>query len=132
LGVKSVLSLCICHKTILFQKPADMKTLGTDMKTFGKENLPTATMPIEKEEIKDLRFSYREVLSDQEAIAKRHHDLYRSQLLGNIFQGKVWIHFETADGRVFKVNTTIWAVGEKFITLKQGLTIPISSIHHLD
>lgn len=109
-----------------------MKPLGTDMKTFAKETLSAATMAIEKEEIKDLRFSYREVLADQEAIAKRHQELYRSQLLGNIFQGKVWIHFETADGRLFKVNTTIWAVGEKFITLKQGLTIPISSIHYLD
>jgi hypothetical protein len=109
-----------------------MKTLGTDMKTFGKETLPIVAIPIEKEKIKDLRFSHREVLADQEAIAKRHQELYRSQLLGNIFQSKVWIHFETADGRFFKVNTTIWAVGEKFIVLKQGVTIPISAIHHLD
>ena len=109
-----------------------MKTLGTEMKTFGKETPSAVHMPIEKEEIIDLRFSHREVLSHQEAIAKRHHDLYRSQLLGNIFQGKVWIHFETADGLLFKVNTTIWAMGEKFITLKQGLTIPVSAIHHLD
>lgn len=97
------------------------------MKTIEKE-IPV----IEKEEIANLAFSRKEVLDDQEAIKQRLYDLYRSQILGNISQGKVWITFQTADGAVYKVNTTIWAVGEKFINLKCGIVIPINAIYQVD
>ncbi|MFC4873362.1 hypothetical protein [Negadavirga shengliensis] len=97
------------------------------MKTVEKK-IPV----IEKENIPNLTFSRREVLSKPEAIKQRMYDLYRSQILGNISQGKVWITFETSDSSLYKVNTTIWAVGEKFINLKRGIVVPINAIHQID
>ncbi|MEX2511973.1 MAG: hypothetical protein WD398_03625 [Cyclobacteriaceae bacterium] len=97
------------------------------MKTIEKQSVI-----IEKEEIQNLRFSRIEVLSDPKMQEQRKYDLYRSQILGNISHGKVWLTFETSDGQLFKVCTTIWAVGDKFIILKRGVSIPIHAIHQID
>jgi len=48
-------------------------------------------------------------------------------ILGNTHRGKVSIVFCDDEG-LKKVTTTVWAVGEKFITLKGGVWIPISKI----
>lgn len=96
------------------------------------ETLEKEILIIEKEQVLGLRFSSSEVLTDPVLIKQRYFDLQRSQILGNTSRGKVWIYFETADKQVFKVCTTIWAVGEKFISLKRGITIPIASIFKID
>ena len=87
---------------------------------------------IEKELIADLRFSLREVLTDSEAIKVRERNLHRAQTLGNLLRHKVKITFETADQKIYQVNTTVWAVGNRFVQLKRGLFIPISSIYEVD
>ncbi len=87
---------------------------------------------IEKEDIKNLKFNKIEVLSSDVDVKNRWNDLYRAQALGNLLQSKVHITFETADQRVYRVNTTIWAVGQDFITLKGGIHIPISAIFEVN
>lgn len=47
--------------------------------------------------------------------------------LGNEFKGKSTITFETTDGP-FAVETTVWAVTDKHLSLKGGLSIPLSSV----
>lgn len=52
--------------------------------------------------------------------------------LGNEFKGKSVITFETTQGPK-SVETTVWSVTDKFLTLKSGTSIPLSSIidiHH--
>jgi hypothetical protein len=83
---------------------------------------------IEKEQISQLNFGKKEVLNNPEDRKKRLADLYRSQTLGNLLQTKVKIIFETADEQVYQVNTTVWAVGSDFISLKGGVYIPINAI----
>lgn len=87
---------------------------------------------IEKESIKDLSFSRKEVLLDTDAQMMRNHDLHRAQILGNLSQGKVSIWFEASNKKTYRVETTIWAVGSQFITLKGGTAIPINSILKID
>ena len=45
-------------------------------------------------------------------------------ILGNVHRTKMRIIFEDIEG-VKEVQTTIWAVGDKNIVLKKGVTIPI-------
>lgn len=87
---------------------------------------------IEKEQIKQLKFCRKEVLSDNEARKKRDFDLMRAQALGNLLKNKVNITFETADEKVYQVHTTIWAVGSEFVCLKSDICIPINCILELE
>lgn len=87
---------------------------------------------IEKEQISNLSFTKRDVISNPEERNIRLADLYRSQTLGNLLRTKVKLTFESADERVFQVYTTVWAVGSDFITLKGGVYIPICSILKVD
>lgn len=87
---------------------------------------------IPKENISTLTFAKSDVILDPEKQQKRMADLYRSQTLGNLLQSKVKITFETADLQTYQVETTVWAVGDNFISLKGGLFIPIQSILYID
>lgn len=87
------------------------------------------TIPMmEKEQIPSLRFGHDDVLTDPEARKKRMWDLNRATALGNVYRGKVEITFQTADGAQRRVDTTVWAVDERFMTLKAGCAIPVTSI----
>jgi len=87
---------------------------------------------ISKEQINDLKFCKKEVLEDQMARRKRNFDLMRAQALGNLLRNKVNITFETADEKLYQVNTTVWAVGNQFISLKCNTHIPINAILEVD
>ncbi|MBN3521870.1 hypothetical protein JYB62_17825 [Algoriphagus lutimaris] len=87
---------------------------------------------IEKEHIAHLFFSKKEVLPDPDLQKLRLSKLFRSQTLGNLLQTKVYLTFEAADGNIYQTHTTVWAVGNDYISLKGGLTIPVSSILEVD
>lgn len=89
------------------------------MKTIAK---------IEKEKINELRFSKREVLEEETARRRRNFDLMRAQALGNLLRAKSTIAFEDAEGNAYEVTTTVWAVGDRFISLKCNTHIPINAI----
>jgi hypothetical protein len=83
---------------------------------------------VEKEYIRSLRFPKNDVLEDREAITMRNSDLNRALALGNLEHGKTKIFFE--DNQSTKmVETTIWAVTDNQIILKQGIRIPINRIY---
>ncbi|WP_266204399.1 hypothetical protein [Pontibacter kalidii] len=87
------------------------------------------TIPmLEKEQIPFLRFGHDDVLTDPEARKKRMWDLNRAAMLGNGYRGKVEITFQTADGKLHRVDTTVWAVDDRYMTLKAGCSIPVTSI----
>ncbi len=87
---------------------------------------------IPKEQIPLLSFAKKEVIPDADRRSERLSSLYRSLTLGNLLQTKVKITFETADEQVYLVDTTVWAVGSSFISLKGGIYLPIHSILHID
>jgi hypothetical protein len=58
----------------------------------------------------------------------RLNELFRSQTLGNLHQSKVKLTFEADSEQLYQVETTIWAVGNSFVSLKAGINIPIHAI----
>lgn len=79
---------------------------------------------IPKEQVPDCSFQMRSEINQDPNLARKLHD---AMVLGNNHRGKVEIIFCDDEG-MKKVNTTIWAKGDKFITLKGGVWIPISKI----
>jgi|UniRef100_UPI00404A0E30 hypothetical protein len=79
---------------------------------------------INKEQIKDLSFKSPLSFSQDENI---HKKLEAATRLGNGYQTKITIVFQDDEG-LKRVDTTIWATGQKYICLKGGMWIPINQI----
>lgn len=82
---------------------------------------------VNKEEIKFLHFPKEDVLFFDEDRTIRNKNLTNAISLGNLDHQKVKIIFQDIEGSK-EVETTIWAVTDKDIVLKQGTTIPIHRI----
>lgn len=92
----------------------------------------TDVVTVEKETISGQIFPHDDVLTDPEAQRKRRRDAERAATLGNGYQGKLDIYFRTADGVTKRVQTTVWAAQEEYITLKAGVTIPLRAIIYFE
>lgn len=57
--------------------------------------------------------------------------LNSAQRLGNEFKSKADITFNTREGAK-TVSTTVWAVTEKYLQLKNGILIPTNSLLAID
>ncbi len=79
---------------------------------------------IEKEVISTLSFSKKEKISQHPELLKQ---IERAMILGNAHHSKVSIIFKDDQG-VKRVDTTIWAAGEKYICLKGGIWMPVDCI----
>jgi hypothetical protein len=86
---------------------------------------------IEKEQISKLQFPSEEILIKEKEISERNLAIQRAITLGNLEHSKVMIYFSDDKGRK-KVNTTIWAVTDSAILLKQNTVLPINRIHKLE
>lgn len=86
---------------------------------------------VEKETIGELNFPLERVLTDHTDEKMLKNELDRAIALGNLEHHKVKIYFED-DKKKQVVNTTIWAVTDKAIVLKQNVVIPIKRIHKLE
>ena len=89
--------------------------------------MATTFQTIEKENIQALKFPNHEVLEDKDAIFQRNSDLNRAQSLGNLEHSKIKIFFEDNQSKKV-VETTVWAVTDNQVVLKQGVGIPINRI----
>lgn len=85
-----------------------------------------------KEHISGLEFIKNDVLCSPQQQALRKYQLRRAMLLGNLYQTKVGIKFRDFQNQLFRVDTTIWSVGEAYISLKGGRTIPIRAIEEIE
>lgn len=83
---------------------------------------------ISKEGILDLTFPSKEVLPSEEAQSERRLALFKATGMGNLEHRKVHITFEDAEG-LKQVHTTIWAVSDRKVMLKNGRAIPVHRIH---
>ncbi len=86
-----------------------------------------AAKRLEKEEILKVTFRKEDQSVSEAQLRERYQKLYHAMLLGNNFHSKVKIIFNTDEGSQ-EVYTTIWATTDKFVVLKGGVTIPVSSI----
>lgn len=83
---------------------------------------------IEKESVSELYFPSSEVLENRSLIKDRMFALHRATSLGNIHQRKVVLVFEDKDG-LKSVKTTIWAISDRKVILKEGRSIPVQRVH---
>lgn len=97
-----------------------MEAVAHTVETVAKESIPT------------LRFPLEDVLPTLEERRRRRHDAERACALGNNYHGKLDIYFITADGQTRRVQTTVWAVHEDYLTLKAGVTLPLRAIVGFD
>jgi hypothetical protein len=91
---------------------------------------PTVIVP--KESIHQHMFSQHEVLQDLHLRAERKFQIQKATALGNVYQHKVNIICQMADGQVGKVTTTIWQSDDNYISLKGGRTIPVRAILRIE
>ena len=85
-------------------------------------------LTVPKENINQLKFIKEEVLKDTPSRKARFFSLEKAQALGNLYHQKVNIIYLLRDGEIQQVETTIWAVGQEYIVLKGGVTIPVHAI----
>jgi uncharacterized protein (UPF0248 family) len=85
---------------------------------------------IDKEDIAFLKFPTTDVLDDTDEIKTRISDINRALSLGNLEHSKIKIFFEDNESKKI-VDTTVWAVTDKNVILKQGVMIPIHRIYKL-
>lgn len=87
-----------------------------------------SVITVPKEIIGQTSFAVEEVLNDRFAIERRKWNLQRALSLGNLFRHKVTITYQLYDGISQRVATTVWAVTERYVTLKGGRVIPVHAI----
>ena len=86
---------------------------------------------VEKEDVGTCVFPDEEVLKTEEESKLLKKQLDRAISLGNLEHQKVRIYFEDAKKKMV-VETTIWAVTDTSIVLKQNSIIPINRIYKLE
>jgi hypothetical protein len=87
---------------------------------------------IQKEQVGTLHFATNDVIAEAADRRIRAHNIERACTLGNAHHGKVLIHFRTADGHSYRLDTTIWACDDQFITLKAGASLPVRAITEIE
>ncbi len=86
---------------------------------------------IEKEEVNLLHFPAEEILTSTRERKERATSIERAISLGNLEHHKVRIYFVDDEGEK-RVDTTIWAVTDTAIVLKQHTVLPINRILKLE
>lgn len=86
---------------------------------------------IEKESVPELTFPAEEILRKDSEVQIRASEMKKAIALGNLEHQKVKIYFADSEGKKY-VHTTIWAVTEESVVLKQNSIIPIHRIIKLE
>lgn len=87
---------------------------------------------VEKENLPALRFAPDDVQPDPAVRQRRRIEADRAVTLGNAYHGKLNIYFQTADGSVKRVATTVWAADADHLTLKSGAALPMRAVLGFD
>lgn len=88
------------------------------------ETIGQSPLLVDKETIPLLSFNDIVIADENPELERLIEQAVR---LGNAYHSKVSIVFLDDEG-LKQVNTTIWAKGDKFISLKGGVWLPISRI----
>jgi hypothetical protein len=90
------------------------------------------TVILSKESVAPYVFAQHDVLQDSRLRADRKLQIQKATALGNIYQHKVKIVCQMADGQIGQIITTIWKSDDKYVSLKGGRTIPVSAILRIE
>ena len=82
---------------------------------------------IETNGILNLHFLNQDVLENFTQKEERKQKLAKGAVLGNIEKVKCKIIFQAKEGNNY-IETTIWAVTDKYLCLKGGIALSIASI----
>jgi uncharacterized protein (UPF0248 family) len=85
-------------------------------------------MTVPKENVGQMKFYKEDVLKEMSSRKIRMYDLEKALSLGNLYRQKVTIVYALRNGDLQQVQTTVWSVGEQYVILKGGITIPVHSI----
>ncbi len=91
-----------------------------------------SVITVPKEIIGQTSFANKEVLSDWPEVERRRRNLEKALSLGNLFRHKVTITYQLYNGIPQRVVTTVWAVTERYVTLKGGRLIPLHAIREVE
>ncbi len=91
-----------------------------------------SVITVPKETLGQTSFATHEVLSDWLELERRQRNLQKALSLGNLFRHKVTITYQLYDGIPQRVVTTVWAVTERYVTLKGGRVIPLHAIREVE
>lgn len=90
------------------------------------------TVILAKESVHQHMFASHDVLQDTKLRNQRKAQIQKATALGNVYQHKVKIICQMADGQVGQIVTTIWQSDDNYISLKGGRTIPVSAILRIE
>lgn len=91
-----------------------------------------STVILAKESVSPNLFVQHDVLQDTRLRAERKSQIQKATALGNIYQHKVKIICQMADGRIGEIITTVWQSDDKYVSLKGGRVIPVSAILRIE
>ncbi|MDF1673203.1 MAG: hypothetical protein P1U41_06835 [Vicingaceae bacterium] len=86
---------------------------------------------LDKELIEHLKFPSEDIIDCKNEKKERETQLKKSVRLGNHYKQKVKIYFKDFNLNLC-VETTIWHVGQKYINLKGGVSLPVRRIYKVE
>ncbi|HLP19335.1 MAG TPA: hypothetical protein VK174_03505 [Chitinophagales bacterium] len=86
---------------------------------------------IEKDQLKECAFQKPNDTHTDFEMRERNRRLYLAMLMGNNYESRVKIVFNTLEG-YREIFTTVWATTEKYILLKGGSYIPLEAISYVE
>ncbi len=86
---------------------------------------------IDREQLKQCAFIKPTNSQDDFELSERNKGLYLAMLMGNNYESKVKIVFNTTEG-YREILTLVWATTEKYVMLKEGNSIPIEAIAYVE
>lgn len=87
---------------------------------------------IDKNIIQGFPFVREDVLLNDVDLKDRLRKLMRALQLGNLHKQHVHLRFKHENGETYETHATVWAVTERYVVLKGGVTIPIHSIYEIE
>ena len=87
---------------------------------------------VSRDIIPTLRFPSYDVLTTTGERQQRRWQAERAVTLGNGYQSKVDIYFQTSDGLTKRVHTTVWASDAEYLSLKSGKVLPLRAVLGFD
>jgi hypothetical protein len=84
----------------------------------------------DKSALLKMRFRRSDVLPSAELRSNRYKELQKASVLGNEYNYKVDISFET-DAGIVSLTTVVWYATDQYVILEDGITVPIQCISRI-
>ena len=79
-----------------------------------------------------IEFAKHDVCTSLNEKNERLKKLISAMKLGNNHRQKVRIHFMNINNQLMEIKAKVWSVTEKYVILKNSISIPISSIRDVN